>query len=453
MAGYVELPRMQKHGLAVPRVAVAAFATLLALAHIIPDALAADQPQSSASATCGAYPRMQIGMATGYCAGLVLAPTPGKARQLRLPRSLLQLGDGTWLVTDLGGWGSKRGAVWKLQTKPGGRASVTRLIDGLQLPHALAMGVDGKVYVGEMSRIFRFNPRATKPVETIETVVAGLPDNRLHENRHPLSKFVFMPDGALLVNVGAPSDQCLDAAGKAAGRRCAESESGEETASLRRYPPDGHGGWRRDYTVYAKGLRNSVALAVHPTGTVLQGENSYDFSDRWFPFDEINLIRQDHHYGWPYCADTATPTPGWKGKGAMNCASKAHTPPTLLLPPHTAPLDMRWYEGAMFPELRGKLLTSWHGYRSTGGRIIAFPADENGIPVADPTARYPVYGGQSRRYGASPSANAFVLTPGWGKVGKRRQGSPVGLAVADDGAIWVADDRAGQIIRIAVDKP
>lgn len=37
------------------------------------------------------------------------------------------------------------------------------------------------------------------------------------------------------------------------------------------------------------------------------------------------------------------------------------------------------------------------------------------------------------------------------QAGKRAQGQRVGLAAADVGAIWLADDRAGQIIRIAFD--
>ncbi|QIL21720.1 sugar dehydrogenase [Thermomonas sp. HDW16] len=392
-------------------------------------------------------------MAEGFCAGLVVAPVGGK-RRLQLPRSLVQLDDDTWLIADLGGWGTARGAIWKLRVKSDAGVEIARLIAGLNVPHALAIGADGKAYVGEMSRIFRFDPRARIPADTIETMVSGLPDNRLHENRHPLSKFVFMPDGALLVNIGAPSDQCLDTSGNARENSCPESEAGEYTASLRRYAPDGGGGWSRDYTVLAKGLRNSVALAVHRSGTVLQGENSYDFTTRWFPFDEVNLIRAGRHYGWPYCAGVATPTPGWKGRRAMACGSRAHTAPVLLLPPHAAPLDMLWYEGVMFPQLQGTLLMSWHGYRSVGGRVVAFATDEMGVPVAGRDARYPIYGGQPRRYGASPSADAFILTPGWGRAaGKRPQGSPVGLAVANDGAIWVTDDRAGQVIRIAVDRP
>jgi glucose/arabinose dehydrogenase len=406
------------------------------------------------SGTCDGYPRLSIGMARGFCAGLVAGPTaPDKPRPMLFPRELVQLDDATWLVSDLGGWGTVRGAVWKLETKHGEPTRVSRLLGGLNLPHAISLGADGKVYVGEMSRIFRFDPRAADPSKTIETVVADLPDNRLHENRHPLSAFALATDGALLVNIGAPSDQCLDAHGTRLGPLCPQSETGERAASIRRYAPDGHGEWRKDYTVYARGLRNSVALGVHRSGTVLQGENSYDFDDRWHPFDEVNRIEAGKHYGWPYCYDLTSVTPGWKATSTIRCASSAHTPPVLLLPPHSAPLSLLWYEGAMFPSLQGKLLLSLHGFRATGGRIVAFATDADGVPVATKDARYPVYGGALKPYAKSPSAEAFVLTPGWDKVpGKRPQGSPVGLAVARDGAIWTVDDRAGVVIRIAADR-
>lgn len=408
-------------------------------------------PQGS----CDGYPRLQIGMAEGYCAGLVVGPTAAdRTRPMRLPRSLLQLDEQHWLVTDLGGWEGANGAVWMLDAAPGRAPTVTRLLDGLHMPHAIARGPDGKVYVGEMSRIFRFDPRASEPARTLEPIVTGLPDNRLHQNRHPLSKFVFAPDGALLVNVGAPTDQCLQPPGTTAPRTCAETEDGQDAASLRRYALLSPGHWSGDYTVHARGLRNSVALAVHRSGTVLQGENSYDFDTRWFPFDELNVVQAGHHYGWPYCADVATATPAWQATAAMDCSADAHTPPALLLPPHSAPLDMLWYDGAMFPALRDRLLMTWHGHRSVGGRIVSYATDVHGVPVPDPHARFPVYGASPRAYGADPAANAVVLTPDWSLVpGLRPQGSPVGLAVAGDGAIWTTDDRAGLVIRIAADQP
>ena len=434
----------------------AAAAALLALAMVHP-AVGAErrEPYAAPSGTCDGWPRLAIGMAKGFCAGLVAGPTAAdKTRPMLFPRELLQLDDETWLVSDLGGWGTARGAVWTLRAKAGTPAKLSKLLSGLNLPHALALGADGKVYVGEMSRIFRFDPRAADLSASIETVVANLPDNRLHENRHPLSAFAFAQDGALLVNIGAPSDQCLDAHGQRLGELCPQSESGERAASIRRYAPDGHGGWSRDYTIYARGLRNSIALAVHRSGTVLQGENSYDFDDRWHPFDEVNRIEAGKHYGWPYCYDVRSATPGWKATSTIRCACSAHTPPALLLPPHSAPLSLLWYDGTMFPSLRGQLLLSLHGFRATGGRIVAYATDAEGVPVATRGARYPVYGAPSRAYDAMPSADAFVLTPGWDRLaGKRPQGSPVGLAVARDGAIWTADDRAGIVIRIAADRP
>lgn len=69
-------------------------------------------------------------------------------------------------------------------------------------------------------------------------------------------------------------------------------------------------------------------------------------------------------------------------------------------------------------------------------------------------AVYPIYPTGSRPFGAAPAAQAEILTPGWGRVeGKRPQGTPVGIAVAADGAIWVADDKNGAILRFSTDRP
>ena len=401
---------------------------------------------------CGGYPRLAIDTLRGMCAGLVIGPTVQESsRPLRLPRSLLQLDRETWLVTDLGAWDGTRGAVWRLRVRSGQPASVERVLDGLHLPHAIARGPDGRVYVGEMSRIIRFDPSAAAPAATVEPVVTGLPDNRLHANRHPLSRFAFLANGDLLVNVGAPSDQCAGVEARTASGMCAESEGAGDAASLRVYARTEDGGWSQDYRVLARGLRNSLALAVHPSGAVLQAENSYDFDTRWSPFEELNVIEAGRHYGWPYCADAARATPAWHDKAGW-CRSDAHAAPTLLLPPHAAPLDMLWYEGAMFPALQGRLLMTWHGHRSTGGRIASFAVDARGVPVPDRRPRFPVYGQGLRAYGAGPAATPVVLTPGWGlRHGLRPQGSPVGLAIADDGAIWATDDRAGLVIRFAKD--
>jgi glucose/arabinose dehydrogenase len=56
-------------------------------------------------------------------------------------------------------------------------------------------------------------------------------------------------------------------------------------------------------------------------------------------------------------------------------------------------------------------------------------------------------------YREGRAAEPLVLTPGWSlKRGVRPAGAPVGITIARDGALWVADDRNGTILRIAVDR-
>src|SRR5262249_18615939 len=151
-------------------------------------------------------------------------------------------------------------------------------------------------------------------------------------------------------------------------------------AVVRRYAPAGPGKWSGDYTIFASGLRNSMAFAATPSGKVLQIENSIDIPDEDHPFDEVNVLEQGRHYGWPYDMDRDAPTPGWKA-AAMDCAGPSHTKPAALLGPHSAPLGMTYYSGSMFPELKGRLLVSLHGYKPAGARIVSFAVNAEGIPI------------------------------------------------------------------------
>ena len=417
--------------------------------------------------TCDGWPRATIGMAPGFCAGIVVAPPADfNARTIRVPRTVLPLPGGKdFLVTDVGRWQAPGGAVFRITAERGQPTVITPVLTNLYMPHAMMNGPGGKVYVNEQGRIFRFDPLAADPQATVETVIPDAPDTRTRYNFHPLSSFMFDKNNDLLVSVGAPSDQCLVGAPSAKDSKpdgdkfCAQSEGDYMAAGIRRYVYLGDGKWSPSFTVMARGLRNSVAMVRHSSGTLLQGENSEDFTPADTPFEELNVLRQGAHYGWPYCYDMTGTNPVWADAHVMDCSSDAHTKPVRLLPPHSAPLSMLYYDGRMFPQLRGKLLIALHGYRPAGARIAAFTVDRKGIPVATRNAHYDMYATPNGDDTISmpypgPASEPFLLTPGWNNVdGSHPRGSPVGMAVAEDGAIWVAENNNATILRIARDRP
>jgi glucose/arabinose dehydrogenase len=205
----------------------------------------------------------------------------------------------------------------------------------------------------------------------------------------------------MLVAVGAPSDQCLVGPPSSKDSKpdgttfCAQSEGDYMAAGIRRYTYLGDGKWSSSFTVMARGLRNSVAMVRHSSGTLLQAENSVDFAPADTPFEEFNVLKEGAHYGWPYCYDMHGTNPIWGPKHVMDCNGSAYTPPVRLLPPHSAPLSMLYYDGKMFPELKGKLILSMHGYRVAGARIGAFTVDAKGVPVLTPNAHYAAYAGRT----------------------------------------------------------
>ena len=211
-----------------------------------------------------------------------------------------------------------------------------------------------------------------------------------------------------------------------------------------------------------------MALAAHPRFpdpgyAFLQAENARDLPDPFKPNEEINAIEQGSHYGWPYCYDLSTPSPEFAAllqqKGPLKnfCGNDAaYKPPLSLLPPHAAPLGMSYYRGGKFPELDGKLLIALHGYRPTGGRMLIYDVDEHGFPKpAPPPVLYQVScsAEPSRPFrtdsGLAAAAPFEQLIAGWHRVnGARPRGAPVGFAIADDGAIWLVEDKNRSVIRI-----
>jgi glucose/arabinose dehydrogenase len=440
------------------------------------------------AARCGdgphSFPRLQIGMRTGYCAGLVASASDG----LVFPRSIVQIPDSKlFVVADMGAnWSPKQGRLLLLDPGAPDGKRIKPLLTKLDLPHGLAIGIDHRVYASTVESVFRFDPLAVDPEATVETIIRGLPGlqprlsdgTRLTRSLHPLKPFVFDKAGRIYINIGAPTDRC--ATKESESRACAAGEGEAPLASIWVFMPPAGGVFpalkpndaNPPSEVYARGLRNSMALAAHPQFpdegfALLQAENARDLPDLARPNEELNVLRKGAHYGWPYCYDLATESPEYKAFLRTKtpyqkfCSSAAaYQPPYSLMPPHSAPLSMLYYRGEKFPELQGKLVVSLHGYRPTGSRVIFYDVDAKGFPHIGPApVRYNVSCAnpptQAFRVeqGRQVSAAAFgELISQWYRVdGVRPQGAPVGMTVDSDGAIWLVEDKNQTVLRIDAD--
>jgi len=387
------------------------------------------------SGRCGPFARAQVSTPSWVCVGIVAGPEHG----LIWPRSILQVAEDRFIVTDMVGWNARgRGKILSLTIDAEGRAQAKPIFSDRNLPHGLVLGPDGLVYVGDDDRIWRFDPNKAEP--TPETVLPGLPDKRSRggDHWHPLKHIVFDKDGNLIVNLGAPNDNCENVPGTSEPwvYPCAWSDGPEPDAALWQLKFDWPAGRPGEFTPLARGLRNSMAVAVYPpTGLLIQAENSIDKwngrTDPDQPPDEINIIRPGGHYGWPYCVGFGTVMPEYRSK-VRSCA--AYRPAHMLLDAHAAPLGMIYYCGPMFAELNGKLLVALHGFAKNGHRIVAFDVDPQGRPLLPK--------GSSR----SPPA-PLALVDGWSHLpGVRPTGRPMALLAAKNGAIWFVDDKARTIM-------
>ena len=373
-----------------------------------------------ASGTCGGFPKAPIATPPWLCAAIVAGPDQG----LKFPRDVLEIGPGRVLISDMGGWRAGLGRILDVTIAPHSEPVVTTLFANLDQPNALVRGPDGLIYVGETAQIWRFDLKSVvaglEPVKDI--VIAGLPNT----GRHPLKQFVFDKAGNIILNIGAPTDRCEQTPGNLAsvGVLCPVMLGDKPQAAL--WKLEMAAGKVKSVTTLAVGLRNSMALAVHPTsGMIVQGENSIDLEPDNDPPEELNIIGPGWNYGWPFCTGDNRPLPQLAGR-KFNC--DGFEKPAVLVPGHAAPLGLVYYVGAMFPELAGKLIMGAHGYRANGHRIVAYDTAADGRPIRPSDTGLPKF--------------PMAIVDDWALVkGVHPQGAPVALSLGADGRIWFAEDR------------
>jgi glucose/arabinose dehydrogenase len=292
---------------------------------------------------------------------------------------------------------SRSGSVVRIDPEDGRRRET--VAEGLNRPYGLAFH-DGWMYVGERTQITRFRGPAYVGGEV---VVAGLPTGGSHWTR----EIAFGADGMLYVSIGSSCNIC--------------EESDPRRAAVVRYNADGGG-----ETIIARGLRNAAGLAMEPeSGVFWVSQNERDMLGDDLPVEEINILSDGMHFGWPYCYGDRVPNPEYRDR-AEYCATTV--PPALGIQAHSAPLGMAFYTGDQFPEeYRGDLFValhgSWNRSQRTGYKLIRVRV-ENGRPV-----------------GQQDFAHGWL-------TGRRVTGRPVYPVVGRDGSLFLSDDEGGRIYQI-----
>jgi glucose/arabinose dehydrogenase len=285
---------------------------------------------------------------------------------------------------------------------------VVVVAEGLNNPIGVTM-LNGALYVAEIGRVIRFDDidrrYAQKPAYTV--VKADLPDDKWHGEKVIKAG----PDGKLYVPVGAPCNVC--------------NKEEDKHSKIWRMNPDGS-----HFEEYARGVRNTVGFAFHPTTKALWfTDNGRDEMGDNTPSCELNVApKAGMHFGFPYCHGGVLPDPDF----ANGRTCEEFEPPVAKLGPHVAPLGLTFYTGTQFPAAyRNSVFVAEHGSwnRSTkiGYRVSLITLYGNKV-VTD-----------------TPFLEGFLR-------GDEVVGRPVDLVLLADGSMLVSDDFGGRVYRISYDE-
>lgn len=190
--------------------------------------------------------------------------------------------------------------------------------------------------------------------------------------------------------------------------------------------PDGSG-----ERIYASGLRNPAGIDFQPGTNVLYAAvNERDgLGDNLVP-DYFTSVKEGGFYGWPYAYFGPHQDPDHKGQ-RPDLVQKTIVP-DVALGSHTASLGLAFYHGKTFPVRyqNGAFIGqhgSWNRSVLTGYKVVFVPFTDN-----------------------KPGQPEDFLTGFIANLDKKEvYGRPVGVAVAKDGALLVADDTGNKIWRVS----
>lgn len=288
----------------------------------------------------------------------------------------------------------------------------TPYITGLTSPIGMAL-VGNTLYVANADALvaFPYDPAAAN-ITAAPRRIAALPAQR---NHHWTKTLAASPDGSrLYVGVGSNSN-------------VAEHGMIEEEGRAAIWEIDPASGAHR---IFASGLRNPVGIAFRPGSADLYAVvNERDELGSDLVPDYLTRVQPGAFYGWPWSywgqhVDTRVEP----ANPAMVARAIA---PDYALGNHVAPLGLTFSQGARLgPAFASGAFVGLHGSwnrRPRSGYQVVFVSFANGQPAGLPV----------------PVLTGFISAEG------NAMGRPVGVQIARDGALLVADDVGNVIWRVS----
>jgi len=311
------------------------------------------------------------------------------------------------------------------------------LLDQLNSPHGLAFG-GSTLYVAESDTVAAYT-YADSAATARRVAAAHLPDDRSADlggaYAHALKSVAVGRDGAVYFSIGSTGNASPEDRGAT-----------PERATIMRIPPEGG-----PFGVFARGVRNGTGLAIAPDGSVWTAVNNRDnvaypypgptygqvvaYYVNDHPPESMARLTAGRDLGWPYCnpdGDGATPpfirdVQTNPDGSRLDCGALARIEQTAGA--HAAPLGLSFVGGRLpAPYAQGALVGvhgSWNREPPRAPEVSFFPWQNGTL------------------------GNQQTLVGGFQAPDGSRWGRPVAAVLGPDGAIYVTDDYAGAVYRVA----
>ena len=329
------------------------------------------------------------GVAAGFSLSVVTDQVPNARQMAETDSGLLLVGS------------RSAGNLYAVTPASDGEAEVVTFATGLKVPSGIAL-IGDDLYVAALNRVLRYRDieRTFRSRPRPEVVTDALPD----KGHHGWKYLSVGPDGHLYVPVGAPCNIC-------------QPEDEVFATILRMHPDTG------DWSIYARGVRNSVGMDWHPgTGKLWFTDNGRDWMGPDVPPEEVNVAEEaGAHYGYPFVHGTDILDPEF---GAGHDPAD-YVAPVYEIQAHSAALGMAFYDGDAFPPAYAGALFiaehgSWNRLSKVGYRVSVVRAGETD---------------------AEPFVDVWL-------DGEVASGRPADVLVSRDGTLLVSDDYGGRIYRV-----